>query len=80
MDGGKAMANGPYRQPYYFDANALRQELKRHHPVSQKKADDGTCVITCSCGADTGECSSSDLAVEIWIAHVENYLAPPLAR
>jgi hypothetical protein len=74
------VANSLYRQPYYFDANALRAELKRHHPVSQKKADDGTVTITCSCGADTGMCSSSDLAVEIFTAHLENYLAPPLAK
>lgn len=74
------MANSLYRQPYYFDANALRAELKRHHPVSQKKGDDGSVTLYCSCGADTGACSSDDLAVEIWIAHVENYMCPPLAK
>lgn len=70
------MANTLYRAPFYFDSQALREELKRHRPVSEKKADDGTVSILCKCGADTGPCSSSDLAVEIWAAHFAAKMNP----
>ena len=63
------MASGLYRAPFYYDANALRAESRRHHIVTKRRVSGDSWEVTCSCGASTGE-GQGEAAVDLWTEHL----------
>lgn len=65
-----------YRAPFYFDVIALRVELHKHHVVAKTSRNGSEWKILCACGMDTGECSTEQIAVGTYVAHVEAMINP----
>lgn len=71
------MASSPYRHAFYANDVGIAQELRRHHPVSEKRDDQrGESTILCSCGETFGPLPSGESVLDAYCAHFLAKLNP----